>query len=150
VVRGFFFTSFPGGATYRTTTFRTAASPAATRRATLSSRLLAPVGRWLLRQMGKAAVALVGLGLRRLERRITQATQAQADTLDLTYRLSVTRREAREGTSLDLSCPCGAGVQRVSVRVPPGTTPGATLRLSGLGLARRGQRGDLLLVVDVV
>jgi molecular chaperone DnaJ len=70
---------------------------------------------------------------------------------DLWYRASIPVAEAVLGTHLEVRC---LG-QVVMVEVPPGTQPGALLRLTGHGLPRlssaaRGQHGDLCVVVEVV
>jgi molecular chaperone DnaJ len=70
---------------------------------------------------------------------------------DLWYRASLPVAEAVLGTHLEVAC---LG-QTVTVEVPPGTQPGTVLRLSGHGLPRssatkRGQHGDLCVVVNVV
>jgi molecular chaperone DnaJ len=70
---------------------------------------------------------------------------------DLWYRASIPVAEAVLGTHLEVAC---LG-QVVMVEVPPGTQPGALLRLAGHGLPRssgaeRGQQGDLCVLVDVV
>jgi molecular chaperone DnaJ len=38
----------------------------------------------------------------------------------------------------------------VTVRIPPGTTPGKTLRVRGRGMPKASGAGDLLVTVDVV
>ncbi len=67
---------------------------------------------------------------------------------DLTIRRSISFAEAALGTVLTVPTLEGT----VSVKVPPGTTAGTTLRVRGKGLAnpkRRGARGDLLVTVDI-
>lgn len=144
VVRGFFFAGPSSGAAVFRSARRAPTAPPS-----VAARLLAPVGRWLLKAAGKAALAVVGFGLRRIERRLVEAQQAQTGGLDLTYRISVSPRQAKEGVDIELTYPRGIRPQRLAVRIPPGTSPGDTLRLDGMGLKRRGRRGDLLLVVDV-
>jgi molecular chaperone DnaJ len=65
---------------------------------------------------------------------------------DLTLTVPVTFAEAVFGTDLRVPTMDGA----VTVRVPPGTPGGRTLRVRGKGVARRnGTTGDLLVTVDV-
>jgi molecular chaperone DnaJ len=65
---------------------------------------------------------------------------------DLTLTVPVTYPEAVLGTDLRVPTLDGA----VTVRVPPGTRGGRTLRVRGKGVTRRdGQTGDLLVTVDV-
>ncbi|MFH0809085.1 MAG: DnaJ domain-containing protein [Pseudomonadota bacterium] len=106
------------------------------------------VGGWVLRQVGKAVLGLVGLGLRRLERRAREQASLAAD-LDLSYSIAVSREEARTGTTVDLSYPRGGRMQRVAVKVPPGTSHGTHLKLRQMGVARAGRVGDLLILVNV-
>lgn len=66
---------------------------------------------------------------------------------DLTLTVPVTFAEAVLGTDLRVPTLDGA----VTLRVPPGTPSGRTLRARGKGVARRdGQVGDLLVTVEVV
>jgi molecular chaperone DnaJ len=65
---------------------------------------------------------------------------------DLTLTVPVTFAEAALGTDLRVPTLDGA----VTVRVPPGTPSGRTLRVRGKGVATRsGHTGDLLVTVDV-
>jgi molecular chaperone DnaJ len=65
---------------------------------------------------------------------------------DLTLTMPISFAEAVLGT--DLRVPTLDGV--VTLRVPPGTPTGRTLRARGKGVVRRdGQAGDLLVTVDV-
>src|SRR5439155_22004960 len=65
---------------------------------------------------------------------------------DLTLTVPVTFAEAVLGTDLRVPTLDGA----VTVRVPPGTPSGRTLRVRGKGVARRdGNPGDLLVTVEV-
>jgi molecular chaperone DnaJ len=65
---------------------------------------------------------------------------------DLTLTVPITFAEAVLGTDLRLPTMDGA----VTLRVPPGTPSGRTLRARGKGVARRdGQPGDLLVTVEV-
>jgi molecular chaperone DnaJ len=66
---------------------------------------------------------------------------------DLTLAVPITYPEAVTG--VDLRVPTLDGT--VTVRVPPGTPSGRTLRVRGRGVARRdGTSGDLLVTVDIV
>jgi molecular chaperone DnaJ len=66
---------------------------------------------------------------------------------DLTLAVPITFPEAVSG--VDLRVPTLDGT--VTVRVPPGTPSGRTLRVRGKGVARRdGSTGDLLVTVDIV
>jgi molecular chaperone DnaJ len=65
---------------------------------------------------------------------------------DLTLSVPVTFPEMALGTTLTVPTLDG----NVSVRVPPGTASGRTLRVRGKGVARRGGRtGDLLVTLQV-
>jgi molecular chaperone DnaJ len=66
---------------------------------------------------------------------------------DLTLTVPITFAEAVLGTDLRLPTMDGA----VTLRVPPGTPSGRTLRARGKGVVRRdGQPGDLLVTVEVM
>ncbi|MBL8860256.1 MAG: DnaJ domain-containing protein [Planctomycetes bacterium] len=66
---------------------------------------------------------------------------------DLTTRLSIQPHEAALGAGVPLKLVDGS---EVTVRVPPGTSSGKTLRLRGLGLKRRdGVAGDLLVEIAI-
>jgi molecular chaperone DnaJ len=39
--------------------------------------------------------------------------------------------------------------KKVTIKIPPGTAPGKRFRVRGLGIERNGQRGDLIVEVDV-
>jgi len=65
----------------------------------------------------------------------------------LTLKLPVTFPEAALGATVRVPTLNGPSV---SVKIPPGTTSGRTLRVRGKGLpGRNGERGDLLVTVDV-
>ena len=146
VVSGFFFSNLPGGAG----AFRTAAAtPAGAMARRTTSPLLGRLGSWVLRQVSRAALGLLGLGLRRISAQAFDGGGPGGDGLDLTYRISVSRQEARHGTTLELSYPSGAKLQSLDVKIPAGTHPGTTFWLSGMGLTSGGRSGDLLLTVDV-
>jgi len=65
---------------------------------------------------------------------------------DLTLSVPVTFPEAALGATITVPS-LGAPV---SLKVPPGSKPGRTLRVRGRGLHQAGQRGDLLVTLDVV
>jgi len=66
---------------------------------------------------------------------------------DLTITVPVSYAEAVRGTTVAVPTPDG---QPVTVRIPPGTPPGRTLRVRGRGVpTRTGGRGDLLVTVQV-
>jgi molecular chaperone DnaJ len=66
---------------------------------------------------------------------------------DLTLAVPITFPEAVNGVNLTVPTLDGS----VTVRVPPGTPSGRTLRVRGKGVPRRdGTHGDLLVTVDVV
>ena len=66
---------------------------------------------------------------------------------NLTLTLPVTFPEAALGASVRVPT-LGGGA--VTVKIPPGTTSGRTLRVRGKGLRRRdGTNGDLLVTVEV-
>lgn len=66
---------------------------------------------------------------------------------DLVVRLPVTLREAAEGAKVDVPTPRGI----VALRVPPGTSSGAKLRIKGYGVAAKGRpAGDLFAEVQIV
>jgi hypothetical protein len=64
--------------------------------------------------------------------------------------ITVTGREARSGTRKLVNIPEGLKKRTYVLVIPPGTTEGAKLRLSGLGrLLDNGERGDLFLKVQI-
>jgi molecular chaperone DnaJ len=66
---------------------------------------------------------------------------------DLLLRVPVTFSEAALGAEVKVPTLDGA----VTVRIPPGTAPGKTLRVRGRGMPKAGgSAGDLLVTVDVV
>ncbi|HUY32256.1 MAG TPA: J domain-containing protein [Pirellulales bacterium] len=65
----------------------------------------------------------------------------------LHLRVPVTLREAAEGGKVDVPTPRGT----VTLRVPPGTSSGAKLRIKGHGIARPGKSaGDLIADIQIV
>jgi len=74
----------------------------------------------------------------------------QPDELDLYGAVSVTAREARNGTRKLISIPQGLRKKTLRVTIPPGVQEGTRLRLKGLGqVDSEGNRGDLFLEVRV-
>ena len=66
---------------------------------------------------------------------------------DLHVRLPVTLGEAALGAKIEVPTPSGT----VNLRVPPGTSSGAKLRIKGRGVpAKNGSSGDLLAEVQIV
>jgi molecular chaperone DnaJ len=66
---------------------------------------------------------------------------------DLTLRVPVTFSEAALGAEVKVPTLDGS----VTVKIPPGTSSGKTLRVRGRGMPRSGSgAGDLLVTVDVV
>ena len=67
---------------------------------------------------------------------------------DLTYRLQITRGQAREGVIVEVELPHLESPNRFSVRIPPGVHSGTRLRLKEMGQLASGQpeaRGDLFI-----
>jgi molecular chaperone DnaJ len=64
---------------------------------------------------------------------------------DLTLTVPITFPEAAMGTTLRVPTLDGA----VSLKVPPGTPSGRTLRVRGRGVPKKGGTGDLLVTVEV-
>lgn len=65
--------------------------------------------------------------------------------LDLYVRVPVSLEEAYNGAPIEIPTFSGP----VKLRVPPGSQPGARLRLRGKGVARGSQHGDLYVELDV-
>ncbi|MBN9619905.1 MAG: molecular chaperone DnaJ, partial [Actinobacteria bacterium] len=64
---------------------------------------------------------------------------------DLTLTVPITFAEATLGTTLRVPTLDGS----VALKVAPGTPSGRTLRVRGRGVERRGNKGDLLVTVEV-
>jgi molecular chaperone DnaJ len=64
---------------------------------------------------------------------------------DLTLTVPITFAEASLGTTLTVPTLDGS----VSLKVPPGTASGRTLRVRGRGVPGKGKHGDLLVTLDV-
>ncbi len=100
-----------------------------------------------LRLRGKGAPGPAGPGDLLLTIEITPHDRFRPDGDDLRTTVRVTLGEALRGASVDLPLLDGS----VRLKIPPGTQPGATLRLRGRGMPRRGREaGDLLVTVEVV
>ncbi|MBX3158050.1 MAG: DnaJ domain-containing protein [Deltaproteobacteria bacterium] len=67
------------------------------------------------------------------------------DGLDLHLTLPITAGEAYNGASVEVPTLDGA----VALKIPPRTQQHAKLRLRGKGVARKGERGDMIVEVDV-
>ncbi|MFI5234323.1 MAG: molecular chaperone DnaJ [Gemmatimonadales bacterium] len=68
------------------------------------------------------------------------------DGLDLRCEVPINLPQAVFGTQLRVRTLDG---KKVLLKVPPGTQPGRTFRVKGLGLERNGRRGDQLITVNV-
>jgi molecular chaperone DnaJ len=64
---------------------------------------------------------------------------------DLTLTVPITFAEASLGAELTVPTLDGS----VTLKVPPGTASGRTLRVRGRGVPAKGRRGDLLVTLDV-
>jgi molecular chaperone DnaJ len=73
------------------------------------------------------------------------AVFSQSPKGDLIVHLPVTFTEAALGAKVQVPTLDGA----VTVKVPPGTRSGKTLRVKGKGVARKNGTGDLLVVIEV-
>ena len=80
-----------------------------------------------------------------IEIEVAPHPRLRRDGLDLRMALPVTLDEAYNGGSVDV--PTFGGP--VVLKIPPRTQNGAVLRLRGKGVARKDQRGDLLVELDV-
>lgn len=78
--------------------------------------------------------------------------QVQADRffvregLDLRCEVPINLAQAVYGTTLKVRTLDG---KKVVLKVPPGTQPGRTFRIKGIGLEEQGRKGDQLITVDV-
>lgn len=68
------------------------------------------------------------------------------DGLDLRCEVPLNLAQAVYGTTLKVRTLDG---KKVVLKVPPGTQPGRTFRIKGIGLEEKGRRGDQLITVDV-
>ncbi|MEN6437774.1 MAG: DnaJ domain-containing protein [Syntrophobacter sp.] len=109
-----------------------------------------------LAEVGKKAGAYLlkkALGVKQLpENRIGGEASGGAANLDLTYRLQITRGEARQGTIVQIVLPHLDSAKKVSVRIPAGVKTGTRLRLKDMGNTLPGSpfhRGDVYLELRV-
>lgn len=78
--------------------------------------------------------------------RVLAGRNLERDGTNLRMKLPVTALEAYRGGPIDVPTPWGS----VTMRLPPGTQNGQTLRLRDRGVRIRGEsRGDLLVTVDI-
>ena len=78
--------------------------------------------------------------------RVLAAKRLERDGTNLRMKLPVTALEAYRGGPIDVPTPWGS----VTMKLPPGTQNGQTLRLRGRGVHIRGEaRGDLLVSLDI-
>lgn len=72
------------------------------------------------------------------------------NTLDMTYQLTLTRREALSGSKIRIAYKRGKTSEKLDVTIPPGTKPGSHLRLRGKGRPSPagGPPGDLYLHIS--
>jgi curved DNA-binding protein len=78
--------------------------------------------------------------------RVKAGRNLERDGTNLRMKLPVTALEAYRGGQIDVPTPWGS----VSMRLPPATQNGQTLRLRDRGVRIRGEaRGDLLVTVDI-
>lgn len=69
---------------------------------------------------------------------------------DITYSLSVSRKEALSGTEIKIAYSKNGRNEKIKVKVPPGTRDGTRLRLQGMGSTEGGATpGDLYIHVNV-
>jgi hypothetical protein len=76
-------------------------------------------------------------------------TLGESDDLNLRGTLSITAREAANGTRKMISVPGDAARRTFMVTVPPGTENGTTVRLAGLGKKSGNRTGDITLEIMV-
>lgn len=101
----------------------------------------------LLKRLGRTIGGYLGSGPKAVPEKATKSAQ---DALDITYHLTVTFEEARQGKVVTISLDRGEGRETLKVNVPPGTRSGTRLRLKAKGLRRDGMRGHLFIAVQVV
>ena len=79
------------------------------------------------------------------------APEEQGEDLSLRYSLSIGAEEASMGTEVSIAIKRGKKQEKLLVKIPAQTKPGAVLRLKGKGhVSKQGnQAGDLYIKVDV-
>lgn len=100
-----------------------------------------------LKRLGRTIGGYLGGEPKAVPERITKSAQ---DALDITYHLTVTSEEARQGKVVTISVDHGEGRETLKVNVPSGIRSGTRLRLKGKGARRDGMRGNLFIAVQVV
>jgi len=70
---------------------------------------------------------------------------------DLSFMLRISSKEATAGAKKPMIIPVNGQEERITVKIPPDTQPGARLRIRGKGAKKEGKagRGDLYLIIDV-
>ncbi len=71
---------------------------------------------------------------------------------DITYSLSINRKEALSGADIKIAYPRNGRNEKVKVKIPPGTKDGTRLRLQGMGSTKEkggSTPGDLYIHVNV-
>jgi DnaJ-class molecular chaperone len=100
-------------------------------------------GKGLFNRIGSTVKSLAGL--------IAPAKEETLDPGDINFNLPLSAEKAREGGDIKLEYKRGDQPQRLTVKVPPGTTNGAKLRLKSMGRTRPdGQNGDLFLHIRIL
>jgi len=74
---------------------------------------------------------------------------SESDDLDLHGTVTITAKEARNGTRKMISVPGDAAKRAFMVTIAPGTENGTRIRLAGLGRAESGRAGDIYLEIRV-
>lgn len=88
---------------------------------------------------GDSVKVTTPMGPIRVQIRVRPHPHFRREGMDLHLKLPVTLGELAAGGSVDVPTPDGS----VTMKVPPRTPPGGTLRLRGRGVTRKEQKGDL-------
>ncbi|QPJ65605.1 MAG: DnaJ domain-containing protein [Candidatus Nitrohelix vancouverensis] len=72
-----------------------------------------------------------------------------AGSLNINFAIEIAPDEALNGAQKKISFKNDGALESVLVKIPPKFTPGGKLRLRGKGKSEQGQRGDLILTVNV-